>query len=704
VRQHIGTTLVCSDGANFTGYKDGVSVGTTAVGSAALPNSNLFLLRSQTFYGDHPLAVATFGAALTADEAKALHEATMRLMIAVGAWEEQREVPQVTPPARIKPQRAPAIVVDFQTGEGMDLVTYARTGATTALDQNGHFATVAEDVIPITHDPLTGRRLGMQTCEEFTNQEANSQLPSDASYVKSALAVATASGVIGLDGTTSGVFTLTADGTLAEHSISRTYAAADRYICPQVWLKLPGAASREQSIIALRVRDQGDDENWIVLNNANRQTVTFGPNIIELGDKPRAGIIQTADERYQLYIAVDLTTASDVDPRVSLVMLDPTYPMDGSDPAAYAVNEVEDVTNLLGWQVTWIDADPLEAYPRPYAKTTGSAVTVNRHSAYIDLSALNTGGDLWVVVEADVDFMGPQNATLARWEVGASTYVGQINASSTTVRDRLNSLWAGSGVPVYVMADAIFDGSSVRVAQGRSVSQLKTYRASNNLPPASLDVTSFTGNPEKLYLGHGGTATGRHLAATFRRVEVYTSRPLVSELRELTVFQGGFYASAPFLELDKAELFALFQPFLGITRYNSGTDPDISRALQSAYNSSGTILGDGDNTAYCAAWLNYMYEQIGLRVPATLWAADYIQLGVPILDPADWQAGDVLLITQNGSDDEADRVGHVAILWEKFDADVVVIGGNHNGSQVGFAAFPLTSVFGARRITEEFAA
>jgi hypothetical protein len=698
VLQHVGTTLVCSDGVDFTGYKGGALTGTAAVAAAALPTTPLWLLRSQDLYGDHPLAVATVGSALTASEAEALHSATIQFMLAVGAWEAPRDVPKVDAPSRIRPQRAPVRVVDFQTGEGLSDFVYTRAGTTSVLNQNGHFVSVAENALPIYHDPLTGRRMGLQTYAPFQNQEANPQLPTDSSYVKSAMTVGTATGVIGLDGSTSGVFTLTADGTEAEHSISRTYASAERYLCAQVWLRLPSAVARAKNLIALRIRSKDGEENWVVVNNSNRQVVTHGPNFVTLAGTPRAGIIQTADERYQIYGAVDLTTAATEDARVSVVVIGGTYPMDGSDPAPFAVNERTDVTNLLGWQVTWNNTAALDAYPRPFV----ASGAVAGHSGYIDLTGLPTGGDLFCVIEADLQFMGPLFSTVARWQNGG-TFVANMNATSSGSPNVITSTW--SGASTFNLMLGLFDGASFVASQGRSVAQGRQYVASSWRAPASGTVTAFTGgNPDRLYIGHGGTIAGRHLAMVVKRVEVYTSRPQVSELREMTQFQGGLYAPAPFINLTKSDWFGLFQPFLGARRYDNGTHPWIERALQSAYNSAGTILS-GDGTAYCAAWVNYMLELIGMRVPAALWAADYIGLGVPILDSANWKTGDVVLITYNGNEeeDEADRVGHVALFWERIGDFVVVLGGNHNGSQVGFAVYPMTNIFGARRLTTEYA-
>jgi hypothetical protein len=713
VQTHLGNRIVCSDGTDFTGYLNGANIGTLAVATPYLPDSNVQLLGAgveisdvvSQQYNGHPLAAATIGRRLTDAQAKALSDATSRLTLAIGADKAHITPRRVTKTPAVNPVTGPSRVVDFKLGVGLDHVTYSRTGATTVLGRSGFFETVAEDVEPIAYDPISRVPLGLQTYAGFTQREVNSQLSSDASYVKSAMGVASASGVYGLDGTTSGVFTLTADGTTAEHSISRTYTGLARYVCAQIWFKEPTASARAQELIALRVRSKDDVENYAIMAKSSRQVVTFGDNIIEVGGRPRAGYSETGDERTELYLAVDTTTETDVDVRVSLVVIDPTYPMDGSDPAAYVVNDAEDVTNLLGWQVT-DSATMLEAYPKPYQKSTGSAVTVNDHETVISLSGLDTSKDLWLVMRLQDQFIASTNSAAARFYNG-STIVGVIAHTSSINPFRLNAQWTGSGgISIPIVADNIFDGAFVTCALGRSIQFDKQYTASNQRAYNDFDRSGWTGGaPDLLYIGCGGPAGPRQFGGIFERVEIWTSRPLVAEIESRVHFDGGTYGRAAVADLEAAGFEGVWQPWLGMRPTSAGTQPVIAAMLASAYNTAGSVVTGTDQVAFCAGGANYALRQIGISPPVNLWASSFMGAGGDVgLDPDDWQKWDVILLRDNNGDEDVDRVGHVAFLLRVEGTTALVMGANNNGSQIGVAAYPVADVIGVRRITEEFAA
>ena len=718
VQTHLGHSLYNSDGVTFTGYRNGVFMGSGAVHTPYLPNSNLQLLgagfrtpggESEQRYNFHPLAMVTFGERLTAEETKVLADSSRKFMLAIGADKAQVEVKPVRKPQPLNSE-GPARVVDFARGIGLEHVTYSRSGETTVMDRSGRFVPVAANTMPIAAGGISRQIRGLETYGGFTQHEANSQAFSDSSYVKTGVTIGAASGVFGLDGSSSNVSTMTANGVSGEHSISRTYTGLNRYVCAQAWIKEPSAASRSSEIIALRITHDGV-VNWAIMNKATRQVVTFGDGVTLVNGVARAGQVEDWYERTQIYLAVDTGVTEPGNVQVSLVVIDPAYPMDGSNPASFAVNTRADVTNLLGWQVVSAENN-LDNYPRPYLATAGAVRTVGDHNTTISLAGLDTSQDFFVFLKFRNTFVAAIESSLMRIRAG-STAVGSFLRSSPSFPTRINNVWLpadSSQVDFVTVADNVPDIANVSLVIGRTPMQSKQYRASNDRVYNENNRTSWNLTPPtSINLCWGDDSVGsRQFAAIVERVEIWTTRPSVSDVESRVHFDGGLYGYSPFVDLETQGFEGVWQPWLGMRPTTSGTQPVIERMLAHSYNTAGSVVTGTDQVAYCGGGAGYALRQIGLFPPNNLWASSFTVAGPSVgLDPANWKRWDVVMTRRNDGENTADRVGHVTFFWDVFTINgrtyVLTVGANQNESQIGPSTFALESVIDVRRSTFEYA-
>lgn len=96
-----------------------------------------------------------------------------------------------------------------------------------------------------------------------------------------------------------------------------------------------------------------------------------------------------------------------------------------------------------------------------------------------------------------------------------------------------------------------------------------------------------------------------------------------------------------------------------------------------------------DDTAWCAAFMNWILKVTGHAYSAALNARSFLDYGVDSPEPL---MGDICILWRGS---KGGTLGHVGILIKKTDTMVYLLGGNQSNS-VNITSFPISQVLGFR--------
>ncbi len=127
-----------------------------------------------------------------------------------------------------------------------------------------------------------------------------------------------------------------------------------------------------------------------------------------------------------------------------------------------------------------------------------------------------------------------------------------------------------------------------------------------------------------------------------------------------------------------------------ISSYSSGNNPKIMQF----FHRTGFTTIKNDEVNWCAAFVNYCMEELGVAHPNSLLAKDWMKVGIPVKEP---QPGDIVVFWRGK---EKGWQGHVGffIKADKEKNIIYVFGGNQDGA-VCLKPFTTEKVLGYRRVT-----
>lgn len=127
-----------------------------------------------------------------------------------------------------------------------------------------------------------------------------------------------------------------------------------------------------------------------------------------------------------------------------------------------------------------------------------------------------------------------------------------------------------------------------------------------------------------------------------------------------------------------------------VSSYTSGNNPKIMQF----FHRTGFTTIKNDEVNWCAAFVNYCMEELGVAHPNSLLAKDWMKVGTPVKEP---QPGDIVVFWRGK---EKGWQGHVGffIKADKEKNLIYVFGGNQDGA-VCMKPFSTEKVLGYRRIT-----
>lgn len=101
-----------------------------------------------------------------------------------------------------------------------------------------------------------------------------------------------------------------------------------------------------------------------------------------------------------------------------------------------------------------------------------------------------------------------------------------------------------------------------------------------------------------------------------------------------------------------------------------------------------------DETAWCAAFVNWCFWKVGLPVPGTLAARSFLKVGRRTLAP---KLGDLVVLWRISKDSP---YGHVGFFIRENDTLVYILGGNQSNA-VNITAFPKSQVLDYRTFSDK---
>lgn len=115
---------------------------------------------------------------------------------------------------------------------------------------------------------------------------------------------------------------------------------------------------------------------------------------------------------------------------------------------------------------------------------------------------------------------------------------------------------------------------------------------------------------------------------------------------------------------------------------------DIVAMLQST--TVPAAMAKTDATPWCAAFVNKVLKEAGIRTINSARAKDWLNWGAPPEGDQDWKPGVVVVMSRQGG-------GHVGFLvdWDD-DAETVTVLGGNQGNRVCIATFSMNNVIGYR--------
>lgn len=127
-----------------------------------------------------------------------------------------------------------------------------------------------------------------------------------------------------------------------------------------------------------------------------------------------------------------------------------------------------------------------------------------------------------------------------------------------------------------------------------------------------------------------------------------------------------------------------------VSSFPNGNNPQIMQF----FHKTGFPTIKNDEVNWCAAFVNFCMEELGVNHPKSLLAKDLLKIGTPIKDP---QPGDLVIfwrVKQKGWQ------GHVGFfIKEDKDANLIYVFGGNQGGSVCMKPFTTDKVLGYRRIS-----
>ena len=120
--------------------------------------------------------------------------------------------------------------------------------------------------------------------------------------------------------------------------------------------------------------------------------------------------------------------------------------------------------------------------------------------------------------------------------------------------------------------------------------------------------------------------------------------------------------------------------------------------IMAMFEASGHGWVEGDETPWCAAFVNMVLAQLGIPHTGKLNARSYLEWGVPV-DLADALPGDIVVLWRGNPNGWE---GHVAPLVRR-EGDRLLLRGGNQGNAVSDAWYPVNRVLGVRRYSAELA-
>lgn len=142
--------------------------------------------------------------------------------------------------------------------------------------------------------------------------------------------------------------------------------------------------------------------------------------------------------------------------------------------------------------------------------------------------------------------------------------------------------------------------------------------------------------------------------------------------------------------------FDLAQRFVGIKEVpGSNSNPQVLAFLR-----LDNAWPEGDDVAWCSAFVNYIAWLLRLPRSKNLAARSWLGVGLPVqLENA--KVGDIVVLSRGGGLQPGSNVisapGHVGFFAGEENGMLHVLGGNQ-GDSVSVAAFPVERLLGIRRI------
>ena len=147
----------------------------------------------------------------------------------------------------------------------------------------------------------------------------------------------------------------------------------------------------------------------------------------------------------------------------------------------------------------------------------------------------------------------------------------------------------------------------------------------------------------------------------------------------------------------KVTALSLAQRFLGLQEVEGHTaNPQILAMLQ-----LDARWPQGDEIAWCSAFVNYVAWLLGLQRSKSLAARSWLAVGTPVAQEDAVPGFDVVILKRGGGNQPGPEVldaqGHVGFFAGREPGAVRVLGGNQ-GDAVSEEAFPASRILGIRRL------
>jgi uncharacterized protein (TIGR02594 family) len=144
-------------------------------------------------------------------------------------------------------------------------------------------------------------------------------------------------------------------------------------------------------------------------------------------------------------------------------------------------------------------------------------------------------------------------------------------------------------------------------------------------------------------------------------------------------------------------MFLLAQRFIGLKE----TPGNLSNPQVLAMLRLDNTWPQGDDVAWCSAFINYIAWLLRLPRSKDLRARSWLKVGLPInLNDAKAE-NDIVVIKRGGADqpgpDVMDAPGHVGIFAGIEGSTILLLGGNQ-GDEVNISGFPVERILGIRRL------